>query len=138
MQISSEIINILEYLGNKFGIVIDWTSGNVLPYLEQLCEKFINYKIATSIIWMILAIVLCVPCPILFRQLNKHKDFGVEHCYCGDDNLGRTWAYIGVIILCIIVVTIIIAQVFSIVECTIFPEKVIYDYIHHALSCDVH
>ena len=40
MNFSQEIINVLDYLCNKFGIAIDWTSENVIPYIEELCERF--------------------------------------------------------------------------------------------------
>lgn len=47
---SEEIIKILDALADKFGIAIDWTSSNVLPYLQQLCTKYVRCEIATSII----------------------------------------------------------------------------------------
>ena len=45
MTVSSEIIEVLDYLGEKFGIAIDWTSNNVLPYLQTLADKFIKWEI---------------------------------------------------------------------------------------------
>lgn len=30
---SQEIINVLDNLGEKFGIAIDWSNENILPYL---------------------------------------------------------------------------------------------------------
>ena len=47
MQISNEIIQVLEYLAEKIGITIDWTNNNVLPYVEQLCKKFIEWEYTT-------------------------------------------------------------------------------------------
>lgn len=35
MTLSSEIINVLEFVGDKFGIAIDWTQANVMPYLQE-------------------------------------------------------------------------------------------------------
>lgn len=49
MQISDEIIKVLEYLCTRIGLTIDWTSSNVLPYIEQLCGKFVKWEIGTSI-----------------------------------------------------------------------------------------
>lgn len=34
-----EIIKVLDALAEKFGLAIDWTSNNVIPYLETLCGK---------------------------------------------------------------------------------------------------
>lgn len=33
MQVSDQIIEVLNYLGEKLGVTIDWTSENVLPYV---------------------------------------------------------------------------------------------------------
>ena len=34
---SDEVVKILDALADKFGIAINWTSANVIPYLQQLC-----------------------------------------------------------------------------------------------------
>ena len=40
-----EIIKVLDHLDNQFGLAIDWTSDNVLPYLSELSNKYIKeYK----------------------------------------------------------------------------------------------
>ena len=33
---SEEVIKILDNLGEKFGVAIDWTSENIAPYLTKL------------------------------------------------------------------------------------------------------
>ena len=55
---SDEVIKILDALAEKFGIVIDWTSQNVLSYLQQLCDKYVTYEIATSIMWLVIGVIL--------------------------------------------------------------------------------
>lgn len=41
MQVSNQIIEVLDYLCSKIGITIDWTESNVLPYVQTLLEKYI-------------------------------------------------------------------------------------------------
>ena len=36
--ISDGIIKVLDSLADKFGIAIDWTSSNILPYLQGFNE----------------------------------------------------------------------------------------------------
>lgn len=55
---SEEVIKILDALAEKFGLAIDWTSANVLPYLQQLCGKYVTYEIATSVVWILIGICL--------------------------------------------------------------------------------
>ena len=57
MEISAEMIKIFNYLGEKFGIAIDWTSQNIIPYINDLCDRIIKLKIAENIIGLI---IICV------------------------------------------------------------------------------
>lgn len=117
MQISDEIIKILEYLCSKIGITIDWTNNNVLPYIEQLCEKFIQWEIGTSIGWIIIMILATIIAFIFSKVANL--DGFEEFCF---------W--------CIVIIAffVISCQAFDIIECHTFPEKAIYDYIQSYLG----
>ena len=121
MQFSSEIIKVLEYLGEKIGVTIDWTSANVLPYLEQLCKKFITWEINTSIAWIVIAGVVFVLTLIFAILVN-----------CWSDWDGIEWFIFGITTL--ISIAIIVCQVFDIIECQTFPEKAIYEYIQLYLN----
>ena len=124
MTVSSEIIEVLDYLGEKFGIAIDWTSNNVLPYLQALVDKFIQWEISTSIVWIAIAAFIIVMTITLinlkgFREINE-------------ETYGMLWVPAGLLILGFFVV--ICVQIFDIIECNIFPEKVLYDFIKTMLN----
>lgn len=112
MQLSNEIIKVLEYLGEKLGITIDWTSNNVIPYLEQLCSKFIKWEIGTSIGWIVFMFILVIITFIFSKVVDLE---GFE----------------SVVFWCVVVVAIMVVgyQAFDIIECCTFPEKAIYEYI---------
>ena len=124
MTISSEIIEVLDYLGEKFGIAIDWTNNNVLPYLQTLVDKFIQWEISTSILWIAIAIFIIAMTIVLvnlkgFREINE-------------ETYGMLWVPAGILILGFFV--IICVQIFDIIECNVFPEKVLYDFIKTMLN----
>ena len=124
MTVSSEIIEVLDYIGEKFGIAIDWTSNNVLPYLQALVDKFIKWEIFTSIVWIAIAVFIIVMTITLmnlkrFRKINEETD-------------GMLYVLAGLLILVFFVVICI--QIFDIIECNIFPEKVLYDFIKTMLN----
>lgn len=100
---SDEIIKVLDALAEKFGLAVDWTSSNVIPYIELLCGKYINYEIATSVVWALFGIGLLILGKVLFKK-SKHYYF--------------------VVILGIIIV---MCQTLDIVTCFTFPEKIIID-----------
>ena len=124
MTVSSEIFEVLDYLGEKFGIAIDWTSNNVLPYLQALIDKFIKWEIFTSILWIAIAAFIIVMTITLmnlkrFRKINEETD-------------GMLYVLAGLLILGFFVVICI--QIFDIIECNIFPEKILYDFIKTMLN----
>lgn len=63
-----EIIKVLDYLGTQFGIAIDWSDKNVMPYLQELANKYIHYELATSIAFIVTGIVMFF---ISVRTLKK-------------------------------------------------------------------
>ena len=119
MTVSSEIIEVLDYLGEKFGIAIDWTSNNVLPYLQTLADKFIKWEISTSIVWIIIA-AFAIVAMIILINLKEVREIN-EETYC--------MLWIPIIVLIIVSFIVICIQIFDIVECNVFPEKALYDFI---------
>lgn len=124
MNVSEQIINVLDNLCQKFGIAIDWSAENVLPYLKELCGRFINWEIATSIAWIIIAIVMLIVGIISVRHIWKRKD---KYPYF-------TWGFIGSISFVVIGVIVILTQCFDIIEAKCLPEKTIYDFISYQIS----
>ena len=122
MKVSDEIIEVLDYMGEKFGIAIDWTNANVLPYVELICRKYIYWDITTSAVWIVFGILGFISGCKMLRWSDKNIS--------PDDSSGF---YIFIEILSVILmgicVIVIGCQIFDIIECTIFPEKRIYDFI---------
>lgn len=118
MQISNEIIQVLEYLAEKIGITIDWTNNNVFPYVEQLCKKFIEWEYCTSLTWIIVAASLLV-IAFLFAIFARNLDGFQWFVFC-------VALVVSIIVICV--------QVFDMVECRLFPEKTIYDYIQQYIK----
>lgn len=117
MQISDEVIKILEYLCDKIGVTIDWTSNNVLPYIEQLCTKFVKWEIGTSIGWIVIMLISVI-IGLIFAKVVDMDGF-------------ESLIFWGIVVIAAVVIGV---QAFDIIECYIFPEKAIYDYIQMYLS----
>lgn len=62
----SEIIKVLDALCDKVGIVIDWTSENILPQLEELSCKLVSYELWTSVFWRVMGGLLTIASLVLF------------------------------------------------------------------------
>jgi hypothetical protein len=117
MNVSEQIIEVLNYLGRQLGMTIDWTAENVLPYVNTLCEKFITWEISTSWMWIgimgalvILSLIASIVC-----------DFD-----------GMEWLIFAFV--CMGAFIVICVQVYDIITCYVFPEKAIYDYIKELIQ----
>lgn len=130
---SEEVIKILDALAEKFGLAINWTSANVLPYLQQLCGRYVTYEIATSVVWMLIGICL------LF--VGKYAIGKTKYCWgkykedlYSDYDFGAIW--LGILAGCVIVggIIVILYQTFDIVTCITFPEKIIIEELQSVYS----
>ncbi len=108
---STEIIKILDTVCDKFSISIDWTSQNVMPYVEQICSHIIQYELSSSILYVLIAILSIIV------TIGIHKTYG------DIDDLGIP------VIIYINATIVICKQFFDIVTAHTFPEKTILDFI---------
>ena len=132
---SNEIIKVLDNLAMKFGIAIDWTAANVLPYLKDLADRLIQYEIATSIGWICCMCVICgltwLFATVVHRRLQGDKDW--SDLWSGED-VAIIFLYILAIGVSFATVCVVGTQIFDIIEAKTIPEKTIYDYIAQAMS----
>lgn len=125
---SEEIIKVLDELGKRFGIVIDWSNQNIIPYLQELLKRFICYQNITACIWIIISIAMTISGVVMIRFLNKWR----KSDNYDEDSDDVTLAGIGYIFsICIIALGIglIIGNMFGIVKNICMPEMVVYEYI---------
>lgn len=130
---SEEVIKILDALAEKFGLAIDWTSANVLPYLQQLCGKYVTYEIATSVVWVLIGVCL------LF--VGKYVIEKAKYCWKKYKEERYSDYDFGAILLevlagCAIIggIVVILYQTFDIVTCITFPEKIIIEELRAVYS----
>lgn len=117
---SEEIIKILDALSEKFGVVIDWNKSNTIPYLEELCGKFCNYKIGTSIIWLVIGLIIIFVVLCVYKKSNHFKDWSKYREEILD-------CYIIFLLICLVGIVIVLYNIYNIVTCITFPEKLIIE-----------
>lgn len=132
MSVSKQIIEVLNDLCSKFGMAIDWSSENILPYVKELCGRFINYEIYTSALWMVLMSAICVIFWIVYAttfKSAKNLDWDTDY----DVSWINEGSLICAIVLSIITIIVIMVQSFDIVEAIYLPEKTIYEFIDYQI-----
>jgi len=104
----------LQELAKQFGLALDWSNNNVIPYLQDLAQRVITYEFRSSIFWIVIgAIFILIGAITLFLAIHNN-DGG--------------WFAI-VILAWIIGILIIGEQINDIILCGTLPEKIILRYI---------
>lgn len=136
MTVSEQIIQVLDALCEKFGLAIDWTSENVIPYLTTLGGKLIAYEIWTSVFYIVFMITLTIVSIIITKKLYPIFKRGLDSQGWADRgwSVASTFAIIGLVALYIATVIVIASQSIDIVKCTQFPELYIFEYIQAAIK----
>lgn len=133
MNFSEEIINVLDYLCKKFGIVVDWTSENVIPYIQDLCARYIQYEVFTSIAWMIaiptITLIISIPLIITHKKAKKLRWDSFEFVTV----VAIAFWIIFTIMACASIIVICV-QAFEIIQCYTLPEKTILEYLETLIS----
>lgn len=129
MEFSQEVITVLDYLCKKFGLTIDWTSENIIPYLQDLSTKYISYEVSISIAWMVIipaiTMLIAIILSILHKKANEDNwnfDYSPASIFAV-----MFWVVFG--LMTCVSIGVICTQVFDIIECCTIPEKVILEYL---------
>ncbi|MCO5822924.1 hypothetical protein M8668_13855 [Clostridioides difficile] len=117
MEFSEQIIKILDNLSDKVGMTIDWSNANVIPYLQTLTTKYINYEVSTSIFWIVICVIgIVVGALLIYIDWKYDKgDFPV-------------FIDLGLFFIVLSAVFIIIQSI-DIITAKTFPEKIILNYL---------
>lgn len=125
---NEELMKTLTELAKKFGVAIDWTSQNALPYVQELASRIVKFEVATSVLWAIVGAMFIISfrwwMPFIrdLARKEKEKPYGMYDFY-------KALATAGMIITMIIGGLMIFKQAFDIIECVILPEAVVLRYL---------
>ena len=129
MTVSEQIIQVLDALCEKFGIAIDWTNANVIPYIGTLCTKLVTWEIWTSVAWIVFWTALSIVGIILAIVLRNTLKDSIEYG-------SGLMIFVYTIFAAIWFITIVVigAQIFDIIKCVTFPEMHVFEYIQGLLN----
>lgn len=129
MTVSDQIIAVLNDLCEKFGIAINWTSENVIPYLTELCGRYITYEIAISVAWIVVDIATITCLYNIVKYTHKKLKGNWEY-----NEFGKFFLFVPSVIISVICVFDFWCQIFDIVTCITFPEKMIFEYVSELMK----
>lgn len=118
---NNKVIEVLQYLSEKFGIAADWTSDNIAPYIKDLIQRIATYEFYSSLAVTIVVVILFIICLMGLRYFYKHLEDDIEigamlAVFCG----------IGIVVLPIIG----FCEVDEMIKAKTLPEVVAIEYLH--------
>lgn len=133
MNVSEQIINVLDALCEKFGVAIDWTAANVLSYVQDLCGRIITYSIATDIATIILIIIGFIislfTFKFCFKKYNECDRWDNDGWEIGSIFSGAIMGLLGIVGIVIIPITIM-----EIIQACTIPELTIIEMIEDLIE----
>lgn len=73
MSFSEQFKEIFNFLFEKIGVAVDWTQENIIPYIMDLCKRYVAYNIVETVLWILFGIALIIGVIILFRVIIKDR-----------------------------------------------------------------
>ncbi|MBO5037732.1 MAG: hypothetical protein J6D42_11720 [Clostridia bacterium] len=129
--VADQIIQVIEYLGQKFGIAIDWSAENVLPLAQTLMERIARWCIAENVFFVALSLVGLIVGIIIF-SISAQKLPKLDS-YDEDEHEYRATLYIGGIIIFVIIGIAgaigLCVNTYHLVQSICFPELAVFEYI---------
>ena len=145
---ADEIIKVLDDLAARMGVAINWSAENVLPYVTELSEKIVRYELWTSVVALLVPITFgimlflfakCVFKPrtrkCIKYSYDTHRDEEVEETYTirNENDMLVDIALFVSILLEVVLIACNLLNVFDIIACLTFPEKVILEYLQELM-----
>ncbi len=125
-----EIIKVLDNLAQKFGIAIDWTSQNVMPYLEDLANRYIAYNNLIAIVQIVISAIFIIAGIMCIIKLVKWKNSkGYDNSCYSYDPIMLALGITGAGMLIALGIGLIIGNTIGIIQNVCMPELTIVDYI---------
>lgn len=73
MTFSEQFKEVFELICEKIGVAIDWTQENIVPYIMDLCKRYVAYNIVETVLWILFGIALIIGGIIVFRVIIKDR-----------------------------------------------------------------
>ena len=66
--VTNQIIQTLEYLFEKFGIAVNWSTETVLPAVQALMVRYARYEIVCACIWIAIALFVLLAFTLTLKK----------------------------------------------------------------------
>lgn len=66
-----ELCNVIDKIAEKIGVAIDWSSENVMPYIQDIMQRYRTMNIVNDIIVTTVCAIIITICVIVAVKITK-------------------------------------------------------------------
>lgn len=66
-----ELCNVIDKIAEKIGVVVDWTNENVLPFIQDIMQRYRTMNVVKNVITMIVCTIIITICVIFVIKMIK-------------------------------------------------------------------
>ena len=66
-----ELCNVIDKIAEKIGVAIDWSSENVMPYIQDIMQRYRTMSIVGNVVAIIVCTIIITICVILVIKMIK-------------------------------------------------------------------
>lgn len=128
---SSQFIEIFDHLCQKFGIVVDWSAKNVVPYVQELCGRAIKYIAFKNVFFVfVFAGIFYLLWRFTKPFCSKENKWDDSFQYVKSMNVSYVFSWITRALCSIITVIGIVNSILTIIRCFWIPEIIILNILN--------
>lgn len=108
-----ELCNVIDKIAEKIGVAIDWSSENVMPYIQDIMQRYRTMNIVNNIIVMTVCAIIITICVIVAVKIakgiiNSSKNTSSSIWFDADFDMVSTFSMMTSIIIAISFLTSVI------------------------------
>ena len=136
MEVSEQIIEVLNYLAEKFNIAINWSVDNIVPYIQDIMERYRAYAITNNSIWLGIGIICIIVSIFLSFKLKKKYNEWKNDAENDEEDVCLFTAILAVAIGVLIItgVVMIAINLTSLLKWCFIPEVQFYGIVKGLIS----
>ena len=124
METTNAVIQVLDELGKKFGLMVDWSQQNIQPYVQDLMARVVGYEFWTNFVWMSFSFLMILLGVFTIIKLWKTFEYEDDRCII----------IVFSAIYNVVFVGIFISTIMYAIKCSTLPELIFMDYLQNFIK----
>lgn len=124
METTNAVIQVLDELGKKFGLMVDWSQQNIQPYVQDLMARVVGYEFWTNFVWMSFSFLMILLGVFTIIKLWKTFEYEDDRCFIIVFSAIYNFVFVG----------IFISTIMYAIKCSTLPELIFMDYLQNFIK----